>query len=192
MAADLYGAIDQAIAKINRSKEWSGLPVTLNRQDGSLYLRGIFPSKDGKGQPKRTRYPLGFKAVIPMLAHAEQKGRKIGLRLALGEFRWEDERPLDAIATIAAEDQPLTIAEWISHKELEYWQARAKTPDALENWRTDYGRIYDRLLVENADQPIAAAIYHADHVFSRDALGRFSRGTHRSRRVRRAIRPAGI
>ncbi len=142
------------IATINKSREWQSLTVKLVMHDGGLYLRGISPPKKADEQPKQIRYKLGYKATLLMLPHAEEKGRKIGLKLALGEFRWDVEQPMLAITALATASTPATIAEWVDRRELSHWQVHAKTDDSLDHWRNDYGRIFDKLILDYGDSPL--------------------------------------
>ena len=88
------------------------------------------------------------------IPHAEEKGRKIGLKLALGEFKWDVEQPMLAIKALATANTPATIAEWVDRRELSHWQVHAKTDDSIDNWRNDYGRIFDKLILDYGNSPL--------------------------------------
>jgi hypothetical protein len=85
--------VDQAIARANAKKEIFGLPIRIVRQNKKLYLRGTFPSKTG-GSPSQYRYALNLDASVHLISIAVTKAREIGLKLALGEFKWEIEQPI--------------------------------------------------------------------------------------------------
>ncbi len=59
--------VNKAIARVNKLKDWVGLPVKLYRQGNSLYSIGTFPAKDGISKPKQAKYPLGLKATLAMI-----------------------------------------------------------------------------------------------------------------------------
>ena len=71
------------LEKINRRLKEDGIRLQLVAKGPSLYLRGMFPSKDGIGTKQ-------YKLKIPEvdLRAADMKARKIGEFLRLGTFDW--------------------------------------------------------------------------------------------------------
>jgi integrase len=138
-----FGEVDKAIERVNALRDWVGLPVKLHRFGGSLYLRGTFPPKE-LGEPwKQVRYPLQLKAALAMIPIARDKGRSIGLRLALNEFKWEDDTPSSEVAAIRS---PISCEDWVEQFTIEHWENKPRTPDNESTYRTDYGVIFDRML----------------------------------------------
>jgi hypothetical protein len=117
--------VDQAIARANAKKEIVGLPIRIVRQNKKLYLRGTFPSKTG-GNPSQYRYALNLDACVHLISIAVTKAREIGLKLALGEFKWEVEQP---IAIAPPVPQIVTIGQWVAEFERQYWTKKGRTKD---------------------------------------------------------------
>jgi integrase len=138
-----FGEVDKAIERVNRLRDWVGLPVKLHRFGGSLYLRGTFPPKESGGEWKQIRYPLGLKAALVTIPIARDKGRTIGLRLALNEFKWEDDTPSPEVAAIRS---PISCEDWVEQFTIEHWEHKPRTPDNELTYRTDYGAVFDRML----------------------------------------------
>lgn len=136
-----YSEVDKAIERVNKLRDWVGLPITLTRKDGSLYLRGTFPPKDGKGEWKQIRYPLGLKAAMTTIPLARDKGREIGLKLALDRFSWSEEQP-----EVEVPKKPLKCEEWVEAYEIAHWERTRRTKDKELNYRNDYGLPFARML----------------------------------------------
>ncbi len=135
--------VNKAIARVNKLKDWVGLPVKLYRQGDSLYLLGTFPAKDGIGKPKQAKYPLGIKAALAMIPIARDKGREIGLRLALGQFKWQQDELRPEVVAVS---NPARCEEWVEKFEAEHWENKPRTPDNELTYRTDYGAVFERML----------------------------------------------
>jgi integrase len=138
--------VDRAIERANAKKEIVGLPIRIVRQRAKLYLRGTFPSKTD-GQPSQCRYPLYLDASVHLISIAVTKAREIGLKLALGEFKWEIEQP---IAVAPPVPQIVTIGQWVAEFERQYWTKKERTKDAELNYRTDYGAIFEKIDLDKA------------------------------------------
>jgi hypothetical protein len=136
-----FQAVDRAIERANAKKEIVGLPIRIVQQDKKLYLRGTFPSKTG-GSPSQHRYALNLDAKTHLISIAVTKAREIGLKLALGEFKWEIEQP---IAVAPPVPQIVTIGQWVTEFERQYWTKKERTKDAELNYRMDYGAIFEKI-----------------------------------------------
>jgi integrase len=138
--------VDRAIARANAKKEIVGLPIRIVRQNKKLYLRGTFPSKTG-GSPAQYRYTLNLDASAHLISIAVAKAREIGLKLALGEFRWEIEQPIAVAPPVL---QVVTIGQWVVEFERQHWTKKERTKDAELNYRTDYGAIFEKIDLDKA------------------------------------------
>jgi integrase len=143
-----FQEVDQVIERANDKKEISGLPIKIVRQGKKLYLRGTFPSKTGGGS-SQYRYALNLDASAHLISIAVTKAREIGLKLALGEFKWEIEQP---IAVALPVPKIVTIGQWVAEFEQRHWTGKERTKNAELNYRTDYGSVFEKI---NPDKAIS-------------------------------------
>jgi integrase len=141
-----FQEVDKAIVRANDKKEISGLPIRIVRQGKKIYLRGTFPSKTGEGS-SQYRYALNLDASAHLISIAVAKAREIGMKLALGEFRWEIEQPIAVAPPIP---KIVTIGQWVAEFERKHWTKKERTKDAELNYRTDYGAIFEKIDLDKA------------------------------------------
>lgn len=139
---------DGRLAQTNGRLKAARTGVSVGAQGKRLYLRATFPPRSGshKTQPYQQRLFLGYHANPAGLKLAEQEARKIGALLDCGEFSWEPYQQNRSNLPQAA----LTVADWITKFEKDYFTRRKRTPKSETTWKDDYQKVFRRLEQDQA------------------------------------------
>jgi hypothetical protein len=81
-------------------------------------------------------------ASVHLISIAATKAREIGLKLALGEFKWKIEQPISVAPPIP---KIVTISQWAAEFERKHSTQKERTKNAELNYRTDYGAIFEKI-----------------------------------------------
>jgi hypothetical protein len=135
--------IDEAIAKVNQRLKAAKARGVIERRGDYLAIRATLPPKPNtnKQQPFQQRISLGIKATTAGLQHVEQKAKLLSAQLDLGKFDWADWVDVP----VAPQKEIITIGNWVSRFEEDYWSKIKRSPDKEENWKKDYGLVFSRL-----------------------------------------------
>jgi integrase len=132
--------IDGRIAQANGRLKAANVGAAIARIGDRLTIRATFPPKpdSDKDRPYQQRLFLGYHANPTGLKLAEAEARKIGALLDCGDFEWQPylSEKLDA---------PLTVGDWVSKFESDYFTRRARTTKSETTWKGDYWKVLSKL-----------------------------------------------
>ncbi|PSB18419.1 integrase [Phormidesmis priestleyi ULC007] len=134
------------LAQANGRLKASNVGVSIEAMGNRLYLRSTFPPKpdSGREKPSQQRLTLGYHANPAGLKLAEQEARKVGALLDCREFSWKPYLKLSAIV-------PLSVGDWVSRFEADYFTRRHRSPKSETTWKTDYCQVFSQL---PSDEPL--------------------------------------
>ncbi|MDZ4875180.1 MAG: hypothetical protein CLLPBCKN_004576 [Chroococcidiopsis cubana SAG 39.79] len=139
MNVSISGRIEQANGRLRAAN----VGVAIEQQGNRLYLRATLPPKPNatKNELYQQRISLssqGIRANPIGIKEAEAEARKVGALLARREFDWQP--------YLKSKDDPcLTIADWISQFEADYFARKSRTPQTETTWQGDYLKIFNKL-----------------------------------------------
>lgn len=140
------GSAIEWVRKANRRLKGCGLSLELRGKGDNLYMRGMFPAKDGNGSKQRS-VALKMKALtLEDVRLAEQTARQVALDLNKGDFSW-------AKFSDVEEDDKQTIGYFV--QELE--QQRRHTVSSY-TWQYAYAKLMQTLPL---DRPISEDILYS-------------------------------
>jgi hypothetical protein len=132
--------IDGRIAQANGRLKAAKVGAVIARLGDRLTIRATFPPKpdSDKDRPYQQRLFLGYHANPTGLKLAEAEARKIGALLDCGDFEWGPylNEKLDAT---------LTVGDWVSRFEADYFTRRARTTKSETTWKGDYWKVLKQL-----------------------------------------------
>jgi integrase len=132
--------IDGRIAQANGRLKAAKVGAAIARVGDRLTIRATFPPKPDseKDRPYQQRLFLGYHANPTGLKLAEAEARKIGALLDCGDFEWQPylSEKLDAT---------LTVGDWVSRFEVDYFTRRARTTKSETTWKGDYWKVLSKL-----------------------------------------------
>ncbi|MBE9127910.1 site-specific integrase, partial [Coleofasciculus sp. LEGE 07081] len=117
--------------------------MTILIKGNRLYLRGTLPPRpmSNKSFPHQQEIALGLDATVDGLHWAEKEARKVGFLLESGDFSWKPYLRHRQVSQLPHK----TIGDWISALKTDYFMRRAKTPQSLTTWETNYNEVFKRL-----------------------------------------------
>jgi integrase len=135
--------IDGRIAQANGRLKASKVGAAIARIGDRLAIRATFPPKPGsdKDHAYQQRIFLGYHANPTGIKLAEAEARKIGALLDCGDFEWGPYLQ----TKIAKPDVDLTVGEWVSRFEVDYFTRRARTTKSETTWKGDYWKVLKQL-----------------------------------------------
>lgn len=130
------------LSVVNQRLKALKIGLTILQKGNRLYLRGTLPPRPGseKNKPHQQEIALGVEATIEGLKTAEKEARKVGGLLAIGEFDW-----LPYLRHRAIGQDNKRIGDWVSELEKDYFMRRAKNPQSLSTWQTNYMEVFSQL-----------------------------------------------
>ncbi|MCL1474609.1 site-specific integrase [Argonema antarcticum] len=130
------------LSVVNQRLKALKIGVTILQKGNRLYLRGTLPPRPLalKNHPHQQEIALGIEATIEGIRTAEKEARKVGGLLAVGEFDW-----LPYLRHRAIGQENKKIGDWVEELEKDYFMRRAKTPQSLSTWQTNYQEVFVRL-----------------------------------------------
>ncbi|MBD3561135.1 site-specific integrase [Planktothrix sp. FACHB-1355] len=130
------------LSAVNQRLKAGQIGVTIIQKGNRLYLRGTLPPRPGsdKDKPHQQEIALGIEATSAGMRTAEKEARKVGGLLSVGEFSWW---PYLRHTGVGRENK--TIGEWVSELEKDYFIGRAKNPQSISTWKTNYVEVYSKL-----------------------------------------------
>jgi integrase len=133
--------IDEAIAIANTRLKSAKIRIAIERRGNCLWLRGTLPPKPHIDRVDRYRQKvsLGANATLAGLQYAEQKAKLMGAQLDLGKFDWAD------WMEVSPQAKEITVCEWVTRFEEDYWARFKRTPDKEVNWKKDYWAVFSKL-----------------------------------------------
>jgi hypothetical protein len=122
---------EERLKQVNVRLKSARSGVTVFRKGNRLYLRATLSPEPGIDREQPYHSDEGIK-------QAEIEAKVLGSQLAKGTFAWAD-------WLRGTQQLPETIGRWIARFEEDYFNRRAKTPEALSTWRCDYWSVYKKL-----------------------------------------------
>lgn len=131
---------EERLKQVNVRLKSARIGVTVFFKGNRLYLRATLPPKPGidRERPYQQDLSLGIYASDEGIKQAEIEAKVLGSQLAKGTFAWAD-------WLRGTQQLPETIGRWIARFEEDYFNRRAKTPEALSTWRCGYWSVYKKL-----------------------------------------------
>ena len=143
----------ELLNQVNDRLKMENTPLTIRQKGNRLYLRGKLPPRpiSNKSFPHQQDIALGVYATVDGLRLAEKEARKVGFLLESGEFSWKPYLRHRLVPLFPHQ----TIGDWINALETDYFMRRAKTPQSLTTWETNYAEVFKRL---PCSQPLTSTI----------------------------------
>ena len=143
----------ELLNQANRRLKTDKTRVTIIIKGNRLYLRATLPPRpmSNKSFPHQQEIALGVYATVDGLSMAEKEARKVGFRLESGEFSWKPYLRHRLTGTLPYK----TVGDWVGALKMDYFMRRAKTPQSLTTWETNYNEVFKRL---PGDQPLTELI----------------------------------
>lgn len=109
--------------------------VSIRAKKNSLFLRGVFPPKNGDGvKPKQYEFSLKCKALPEQLKIALAKAQEIESKLILDKWVWEEKQEIEQ-----------TVFDVLKDFEINFWGKKEKTPSSLHYWKIHQMEVFSKL-----------------------------------------------
>lgn len=113
--------------------------VAVFRKGKRVYLTTL-PPKPGldRDRPYQQDVSLGIFASDEGIKQADIQAKALGSHLAKGTFIWTE-------WLRGPQQLPETISRWVTNFEEDFFNRRARTPEAIKTWNCDYLSVYKKL-----------------------------------------------
>lgn len=132
--------LEERLKQVNTRLKAARMGVAVFRKGKRVYLRATLPPKPGidRDRPYQQDVSLGIYASDEGIKQAEVQAKILSSQLAKGNFAW---------AEWLREPQqlPETINQWVAKLEEDFFNRRARTPEAIKTWKCDYLSVYKKL-----------------------------------------------
>ena len=137
------GELIDLLNRVNTRLKTDKVRVTIKQKGNRLYLRGTFPPRprSNNTKPHQQEIAIGLYATVEGLHRAEKEARKVGELLDEQAFDWE---PYLRHLTFG-QSSPKTTGDWINELERDYFTRRARTPESVTTWKTNYQEVFKSL-----------------------------------------------
>jgi hypothetical protein len=137
------GELIDILNRVNTRLKADRVRVTIKQKGNRLYLRGTFPPRpvSNNTKPHQQEIAIGLYVTVEGLHRAEKEARKVGFLLDEQAFDWEPylrHLPVEQAS-------PKTIGDWINELERDYFTRRARTPESVTTWNTNYQEVFKSL-----------------------------------------------
>jgi len=132
--------LEERLKQVNARLKVARIGVAVFRKGKRLYLRATLPPKPGLDRDRAYQQDLslGIYASDEGIKQAEVQAKALGSLLARGKFGWAE-------WLRGSQQLPETVSQWVIKLEADYFNRRARTPEALTTWRCDYCSVYKKL-----------------------------------------------
>jgi hypothetical protein len=131
------GQKEQILLEANARLKASNCGVAIFCRGNKLSLRATLPPKPGKDRSSQQTISLNLHLNPAGIKMAEIKAQQLSGELALDRFSWRrwlyDDRSVE------------NVEYWTDLFEQDYFKRRAKTPQTLTTWETEYKAMFNQL-----------------------------------------------
>ena len=145
--------LEEKLKQVNTRLKIARIGVALFRKGKRLYLRATLPPKPGvdRDKPYQQDLSLGIYASDEGIKQAEVQAKALGSQISRDRFVWAE-------WLRGSQQLPENISRWVTKFEEDYFNRRARIPEAIKTWNCDYLSVYKKL---PQDEQLTVAILKA-------------------------------
>lgn len=128
---------EEKLERINQRLRLGNIRLTIEKKGSLLYLRGIFPPKQGDHSYSQQRLALKVGATPEGLKFAEAKAKEIGALLDLKQFTWGK--------YLTQKSEVVALGDYLEKLKKDYFSTRTKSETSLNTWEHEYLKPLSRL-----------------------------------------------